>query len=475
MRSILAALVLTAPTVRTPPASPIAPPRVEFRAGEHLGPFVGHVGPAEATIWSRVDGPGEWVFELRDEHWKLIDSKRLTARADHDFTVRAVFTGLASGSSYLVLRVPADEAKPEGLVDELAGRHRYPAAEFRTTLPPDAAQLITLVAGSCQHDDFAKPQPIWERMAALKPDALLLIGDTPYIDTTDLAVQRRRYREFNSIVGLHALRMKVPTYATWDDHDFGRNDTDGTLKGKENSRRAFREYTANPAPAMQPVNPVVAGPDPFDVGVATSFRIGPAEVFLLDCRWFAGTEPSFADPDRMTLLGEAQWHWLKRSLKASSAPFKLLVCGMVWCDEVRPNKKDYWGAYPHERKALFDFVHHERIGGVVLVGGDIHRNRAYRHGRAFSGMDYPLYEVVTSPLGSKVMKQGDGSPKTNPDMLYDGADVRTFAAIVCDSTVVPARLTVRWLNDTGRELYRVETDADELAPKGAGEADPGGR
>ncbi|MFN7021859.1 MAG: alkaline phosphatase D family protein [Phycisphaerales bacterium] len=475
MHFILAALVLTVPTVRTPPAAPIAPPRVEFRASERLGPFVGHVGPTEATIWSRVDGPGEWVLEIRDEHWKLIDSKRLYAEADHDFTIRATFTGLSPGGSYLALRVPADETDPEGVADELTKKRRYPAAEFRTTLPPDTGRSITLVVGSCQHDDFAKPQPIWERMAALKPDALLLIGDTPYIDTTDLAVQRRRYREFNSIDGLHTLRKKVPAYATWDDHDFGRNDTDGTLKGKENSRRAFREYTANPEPAMQPVNAEVAGPDAFDIGIATSFRLGPAEVFLLDCRWFAGTEPSFADPERKTLLGAAQWNWLKRSLRASTAPFKLLVCGMVWCDEVRPNKKDYWGAYPHERKALFDFLHQERIGGVMLVGGDIHRNRAYRHGRGFSGMDYPLYEVVSSPLGSKVMRQGDGSPKTNPDMLYDGADARTFAVITCDSTAAPAKLTVRWMNDEGRELYRIDTDAEELTPKVSGEDGSGAR
>ena len=66
-----------------------------------------------------------------------------------------------------------------------------------------------------------------------------LLGDTPYIDTTDLKVQRRRYREFSAEVPAFAdLVAHTPVYGTWDDHDFGRNDTDGNLEGKANSRQS---------------------------------------------------------------------------------------------------------------------------------------------------------------------------------------------------------------------------------------------
>ena len=76
--------------------------------------------------------------------------------------------------------------------------------------------------------------------------ALVLLGDTPYIDSTDLERQRRRYREFWSIPELRPLAASVPVYATWDDHDFATNDTVGAQPGRERSRRAFVEYHPQP-------------------------------------------------------------------------------------------------------------------------------------------------------------------------------------------------------------------------------------
>src|SRR5439155_21488655 len=132
----------------------------------------------------------------------------------------------------------------------------------------------------------------------------------------------------------------------------------------EASRRAFLEYHVNPS----------AGEG--EQGIYTRFRLGAADVFLLDTRWFSGTEKSFADPEKTTLLGAKQWEWLQRGLQDSSAPFKLLVCGMIWNEAVRPGKPDYWMKYPWERAALFHFLAEKKIAGVVLVGGDIHRSRA---------------------------------------------------------------------------------------------------
>ena len=115
---------------------------------------------------------------------------------------------------------------------------------------------------------------MWRRMAAVDPDAILLLGDTPYIDTTDLAVQRRRYAEFAAVPEFADLLRNRPLYATWDDHDYGLNDSDGRLDGKENARRAFVEFHANPSYGDG------------DEGVYTKFRLGGAEIFLLDTRNF---------------------------------------------------------------------------------------------------------------------------------------------------------------------------------------------
>ncbi|MEM7010688.1 MAG: hypothetical protein AAF585_04310 [Verrucomicrobiota bacterium] len=67
-----------------------------------------------------------------------------------------------------------------------------------------------------------------------------------------------------------------------------------------------------------------------DDGIYTRFRRGPIEVWMIDDCWFSQTTPSWADPDKPTCLGRQQWEWLQRTLKESTAQFKLLCGGMVW-------------------------------------------------------------------------------------------------------------------------------------------------
>jgi len=264
----------------------------------------------------------------------------------------------------------------------------------------------------------------------------------PYIDSTELAVQRRRYREFYSVPDVSAALGKVPFYATWDDHDFGRNDTNGLLPGKENSRQAFLENHANPS----------YGED--GVGIYTHFRRGPVEVFLLDARTFAGTEPSPFDVQKTTLLGAAQWKWLERELAASTAPFKILATGMIWNGATRPGKKDHWMTYPHERQAVFDYIGEKRISGVVLVGGDIHRSRALRYPTTESA-GYELTELITSPLANTVIEAANAP---SPHLLHDVGQKETFLLVTVDMTAKPPTLVGKCMNAAGEELFEVALD-----------------
>jgi hypothetical protein len=78
--------------------------------------------------------------------------------------------------------------------------------------------------------------------------------------------------------------------------------------------------------------------------LARFFHYEPLEVFLIDARWFSRTEPSQFDPEQATLLGRQQWKWLRQSLLASTAPFKLLCTGMTWDDKQWDT--DHWDSYP---------------------------------------------------------------------------------------------------------------------------------
>ena len=303
----------------------------------------------------------------------------------------------------------------------------------------------TVVAfGSCSNIDKYPSQPIFARMQEEKVRAVFLIGDTPYIDTTDLAKQRERYAKFFAVPELAALGRTAPVYATWDDHDFGKNDVDGRLPNKSNSRIAFVE--------SHPDNPSFGDGKE---GIYTKVSVGPVDVFLIDARWFSRTAPSFADPNKPTLLGEGQWGWLTRELKASKATFKILTTGMIWNDSVRPMKTDFWGAYAHERAALMKFIAVERITGVVLMGGDIHRSRALLHPTGFWGNPYPMLELISSPLANDVHANSD---VPHPNLLAQ-AGLPQLCMIV---EVRGDELTARCIDHEGRERFRAGVRAHDL-------------
>ena len=149
-------------------------------------------------------------------------------------------------------------------------------------------------------------------------EAILLMGDTPYIDSYDLATVRQRHREFLHIPELRPLLASLPVWGTWDDHDFGLNAHLGNSDpaGKQRTRRAFTEYRALENFGEQ------------NEGIYTRFRSGPIEVWLLDPRWFSRIGPSPVDAAKPTCFGPRQWDWLLKTLRASTAPFKLLAMGL---------------------------------------------------------------------------------------------------------------------------------------------------
>lgn len=399
-----------------------------------IGPLVGHTDPSSTILWARFPKPGRYTLTVRPADGDG-EAKEVTAdaTAETDGTVRWAVRGLSPATRYAA---------------ELKGGR--PCA-FTTPPAPDTPAKVTVAFGSCADEDVGT-RAVWTRMAAEKPDAVVLAGDTPYIDSTDLAKQRGRHWAFAAVAEYQALLSSRPFWSTWDDHDFGKNDADGTLKGKENSRRAFTEYRAQAAYGDG------------KGGIYTSFRWGPVEVFLIDARWWAYTGPSFADPDQKTLLGKAQWDWLTAGLAASTAKFKVLAAGCVW--ENKKNKeKDHWETYRHERDALFAFIKQQRIGGVVLFGGDIHVTRLLRYPAEFVG--YPLYDFISSPIHARVI------PALNvphPYLLQSKVQANTFLTLTADSTARPATLTARFLDKNGRSLFPDTTiQVDELTPRGVNE------
>lgn len=399
------------------------------------GPFVGHVTPHSAMVWARCASPGLHALSAAEtDGGDARTTSTASATPSDDLCVVWHLTGLQPGRTYAYELSQGGQPRPIG-----------EDTHFVTPPEEDTPAVARIALGSCAREDSGSAG-VWRRMMAHDPHVVVLLGDTPYIDSTDLDVQRMRYREFAAVPDFAALARTRPLYATWDDHDFGANDTDGRLPGKANSRQAFVEYHANPSYGER------------EEGVYTSFRHCGVEVFLLDTRYFAGTEPSPVAEGRPTLLGRRQWDWLRRDLRASTAPFKLLASGMIWNGAVRPGKPDHWETYAYEREALFRFLGEESISGVVLVGGDIHRTRVLRYDTTETA-GYRLTELVTSPMHDGVI---DDANVPHPALVHDSGEPHSFLLLTVDTTVSPPTLRAQFLNSAGRELYELTLDTSML-------------
>lgn len=412
-------------------------------AKQATGPLLGHVDAHQAYVWYRPVATGPLTLQVTDPRSGSVRRFAEEAKPENDLCVTWQVTGLEPASRYQYEIFRGDVS--------LAGGPSY---YIETAPSDDDAARVSLAFGSCASAtaDF----DVWRRMRDEGVQGVVLLGDTPYIDTTDLAENRISHRGFLQVPTLAEMCRSTPLWGTWDDHDFGKNDSDGLLKNKATVRRVFQEYRALDSFGHE------------DQGIYTKFRRGPVEVFLLDPRWFSQTAPSPLAADKPTCLGERQLKWLKKNLRASTATFKVLATGMIWDDKVN-SEKDHWETYRHEREAIIDFIGKEKISGVVLMGGDVHCSRALEY-KTEKRIGYRLWQFISSPLHSGVI------PDLNvphPDLVYGEPIPNVFLRLTADSTREPATLVATWIQMGGKKLHEVRLDADQLTPAPLAPAETG--
>ena len=230
----------------------------EIKADRPLvGPYVGHVTDATARIWAYA-GPRDapLILEAAAIESATDDAQALRYRARLEQTPDAAehhavefeLTGLAPDTTYAFAVRLADNAD---VVEP---------GTFKTAPSTEAKARFRMAVASCFGGAYRREDgrtrevrgeyhaDSWQLLIDQRPDLQLIIGDNVYADSTDYnhlwdshVLERVNNRPFAEAVRL------IPTYAVWDDHDYGPNNSDGTAKGKEHSLRAFNEVFANPS------------------------------------------------------------------------------------------------------------------------------------------------------------------------------------------------------------------------------------
>jgi alkaline phosphatase D len=250
--------------------------------------------------------------------------------------------------------------------------------------------------GSCAHQSRA--QDFWQPILEAKPDLFIFAGDNIYADTEDMARMRQKYSMLQAQPGFKSLRELCPVLATWDDHDYGRNDAGAEYPMKKESRGLFFEVFDVPADS----------PRRSHEGVYDASIWGPVgkrvQVILLDTRWsrspLARVEDGAveeghyrpSDDPAARMLGEAQWTWLEKQLKVP-AEVRLLVSSIQVVSSEHAWEK--WGNFPRERDRLFEVLRRSGATGLIILSGDRHHAEL---SRIEGAIGYPLYDLTASGL-----------------------------------------------------------------------------
>jgi alkaline phosphatase D len=298
--------------------------------------------------------------------------------------------------------------------------------------------------GSCADENAA--QPFWWTILGQEPDLMLMLGDNVYADTTDIGVMEAAYRKLGDKPGFRLFRKQVPVLATWDDHDYGRNNAGRHYPMKEQSERAFLSFFNEPEASPRWERP----------GVYGAWRFGSGQqrlqVILLDTRYFRDDPPSKQqrdttpdEGDPKTILGKAQWEWLEKQLQ-KPAEIRLIGSSIQVVADQHGSEK--WGNFPREHERLYALIEESGAEGIIFVSGDRHHMEVSRNDEVGP---YPIYDFTSSGL----TQGAGGGIKQEPNRHRLGScfTAHNFGLIRIDWAADPTSITLQGRSVTGRVLF----------------------
>lgn len=323
---------------------------------------------------------------------------------------------------------------------------------------PSSAGPFTIAFGSCLRQEEA--QPVWRSLLALAPDALVLGGDNVYTDNGSYARRPEparigtAYAELAANPDWSALRARIPVYATWDDHDYGRNDGGADYPWKTESKAFFMDFF------KVPLDSPLRSREGIHDAHWLQHQGHRIQLILLDTRSFRSplvpARPSLACPrvrwgpneaPDATMLGATQWRWLEERL-AEPADMHVLVSSI----QVIPEEHCYekWANFPRERERLLALLARTRAPSVIL-SGDRHLGEISRI--ALPGHTQPLLELTSSGLNSG----GAGAGESNRyRALATNVSVDNFATLAADWPGKALRLRLALHGADGLVLQQLE-------------------
>lgn len=418
------------------------------------GPMLGYVEMQEANLWIQTKRPVP--FEIK--YWPTgADSTfRYTymdsTSAQESNTAHIKLENLEYGTTYKYeLYLEGSKASLDYKTEfttQALWQWRNPAPDF------------SIAMGSCMYindeqfdrpgDPYGTDTEILTKINEQNPDIMLWLGDNVYYREPDFYSKSRmdyRYRDARNTSDLQPLLANAINLATWDDHDYGPNNSDRSYRMRQEALDIFKRYWANPGYGIE-------GTD----GVFNRYKYSDVEFFFMDDRYHRA--PNDLKKTYKDFFGQAQLQWLKDGLVSSNATFKIVVVGNQVTNKKHKHESLY--GYGQEYDDLMKFLDRHEVPGVLFVSGDRHFTELLKTKRK---KKYPLYEFTSSPLTSgsytslKKSEEYDNPQRVEGTLVYKD---QNFGMIRVTGNEDNRKLILQTYGSDGAKLWEKEINKNEL-------------
>ena len=281
---------------------------------------------------------------------------------------------------------------------------------------------MKIAFGSCISQD--EEQPIWNSIIDENSDMFIFMGDNVYGDNKyngKTEKLKKAYKKQKKKIPFDQLKQSNEIFATWDDHDYGKNDGGSEYTFKEESKELFLDFWE--IPKNDPRR------DREGIYFETKKNINNSIVqfIFLDTRYFRSPlkpTDNWGAPykerflkDRnssKTFLGKEQWKWLSKILD-EKVDLRIIISSIQVIADGHGFEK--WGNFPLEREKLYNLIDKKEVKNVIFLSGDRHVGGIYKDK---TKLGTEIYEITSSslnlPLG-RLLKKEKIRPEPGPNRI----------------------------------------------------------
>ena len=258
---------------------------------------------------------------------------------------------------------------------------------FVTAPAPASRAAVHFHLTTCQD---TRGESTYVAMESQHPDFCISAGDTVYYDKEgDARTVPAAFQAYQKMFGLPAMKRyyrDIGSYFLKDDHDYRFNDADPYMKGRwvsltqslpgaryteTKDDRKLDEAWLTHEEGMRVFKLVF----PMSEKPYRTFRWGKGiQLWLLENRDYRSPNDMPDGPEK-SIWGAAQKKWLKETLLASDADFRIIISPNPIIGPDRMMKGDnhanlngFW----HEGQSFLDWVRDEKLSNLILMCGDRH-------------------------------------------------------------------------------------------------------